>query len=447
MPSFVRKSPWTYHLLHILFTAAISTALATEERRDLLGSILPGLGSDATNAVAVANALINGIEATVPLTTLTSPEQALSTLARIFNTTTNFLDTIPALIAASFDPRDIEKIVEGFSPALNSFNNRNPAPPKTIYPIAAPGDAPYTVSEAALRSAIYIPSTFTYGAKPPVLLFPGTGIPGGSMFSYNYGTQLAKLPNADPLWVNVPGISLGDAQVTAEYAAYAINYIAAITRRNVTVVSHSQGSLNVQWALKYWPSTRSVITDYVALSPDFHGTVLTILICPASLPILGCTPAILQQKVDSEFVQTLLANGGDSAYVRTTTVRSAIDMVVQPQTGVEPSGVLKDARNVGVKNYLVQTECPIAPAGLLVTHQGIIYNSLAYDLVLDVLDNGGPGEVSRLDLGKTCSRIVAQGQTLEDLVAAEATLVLFYLNFLKYEPRAFVEPPIMSYAA
>ncbi|KAF2772446.1 alpha/beta-hydrolase [Teratosphaeria nubilosa] len=386
-----------------------------KERRDLLSTVLSHLGTDATNAVAVANALINGIEATVPFTTLTSPEQAISALSGIFDTATNLLDTAPALIAASFDPSDIQRIVEG-------------------------------VDEAALRSAIYIPSTFTYGAKPPVLLFAGTGVAAGMMFAYNYGTQLAKLPNADPLWVNILGIGLNDAQLTAEHVAYAINYVAAVTRRKVTVLTYSQGSLNVQWALKYWPSTRSVITDFVALSPNFHGTVNAVLLCPDSLA-LGCTPSFSQQKPGSKFMQALLANGGDSAYVRTTTVRSATDQIVQPQTGPEASGVINDARNVGVTNYLVQSVCPLTPAGTLVTHEGIVYNSLAYDLVLDVLNNGGPGEVSRLDLGKTCSRIVAQGQSLEDLIAAEATFVVLLLNFLKYMPRAFVEPPIMSYAA
>lgn len=427
-----------------LLTLATAHPHAALEQRDLVGNMVSHLGADGKNLAKVASALVEAIEATVPTATITSPAQASSVLSGIFATATNFLDTAPALIAAGFDPDDIQDIVEGYSPAQNSVNNTNPAPPKNIYP-ASPADAPYSLSESTLRSGIYIPPTFTYGKKPPVILFPGTGVAGGMTWAFTYGDQLAKEPNADPVWVNIPKFSLDDAQLTAEYAAYAMSYIGAITNRNTTIITFSQGSLNVQWALKYWPSTRSVITDFIALSPDYRGTVKAGLICPQSSP-LGCTPSILQQKTMSKFVKTLLANGGGSAYVRTTNVRSATDQIVQPQAGPHPSGVLADARNVGVANYLVQDVCPASPAGTLVTHAGIIYNSLAFDLVLDVLNNGGPGQASRLNLPQTCSRVVAQGDSLNDLVAVESTFVVFLTNFAAYMPRTFVEPPIKAYA-
>lgn len=437
-----------------LITAALGAAgLAAAqappqlEERDLASSVVAGLGADATNVAKVASAIAGAINATIPTATVTSFPQATSALASAFAQGANFLEAAPALIQAGFNPEDIEDIAKGFSPETNSINNKNPKKPsKTIYPKASSADAPYSLPEASLRAGIYIPPSFTYGKKPPVILFPGTGVEGGMIYSYTYGRVLQDKSFADPLWVNIPKFLLDDAQVTAEYAAYAMNYIAGISNRNVSIVTFSQGSLNVQWALKYWPSTRNVTSNFIALSPDYHGTVNAALLCPA-FPNAGCTPSVLQQKDTSTFVKTLLANRGDSAYVPTTNIRSATDEIVQPQTGSNPSGVLKDARNVGVTNVLVQDTCPASPAGTFVTHEGMLYNALAYALATDALKNGGPGRVSSVDLPKVCSMVVAEGMSLNDLIAVESSFVVFITNFLTYMPRVFKEPAIKAYAA
>jgi len=158
---------------------------------------------------------------------------------------------------------------------------------------------------------------------------------------------LATESVADPILINIPGSSLRDATLAAQIVAYAINYISDITAQNVSVMTFSQGSLNTQWALKYWPSTREMVSDLVALSPDFaHGTVLTPLLCP-DFPKLGCTPAILQQKLHSNFIEALIKDDGNSAYVPTTAIFSATDEIVQPQSGDDAAGIVKDSRGVG----------------------------------------------------------------------------------------------------
>lgn len=64
---------------------------------------------------------------------------------------------------------------------VSSFTNVNfRGPPSQIYPPAGAEDAPYDVSEEDLRKAIHVPSTFTYGRKPPLILVPGTGAFRGS---------------------------------------------------------------------------------------------------------------------------------------------------------------------------------------------------------------------------------------------------------------------------
>ncbi|CCF47409.1 lipase B, partial [Colletotrichum higginsianum] len=159
--------------------------------------------------------------------------------------------------------------------AIDSINNNNPRnPAKAIWPRKDPADAPYTLTESQLRQVIFIPQTFTYGTKPPVIFIPGTGVYGGETFSPNLLKLLSNVPYADPVWLNIPGALLNDAQINSEYVAYAINYINGITNKNSSIISWSQGGLDTQWAFTFWPSTRSAVSDFFPVSPDFHGTVL-----------------------------------------------------------------------------------------------------------------------------------------------------------------------------
>ena len=72
---------------------------------------------------------------------------------------------------------------------------------------------------------------------------------------------------ADIVWINPEGFQLNDAQTNAENVAYTINYISGISgNKNVSLIGWSQGSESMQWALKYWPSTRKIVTDQIAVS-------------------------------------------------------------------------------------------------------------------------------------------------------------------------------------
>ncbi|KFY83815.1 hypothetical protein V500_09853 [Pseudogymnoascus sp. VKM F-4518 (FW-2643)] len=327
---------------------------------------------------------------------------------------------------------------------VDSSSNKNTVNPTTpIYPKKAAGDAPYSVDENTLRSAIYIPSTFQYGktGKQPVLMVPGTSLPGGTTYSNAFGKLLAASTYADPVWLNIPGYSLGDAQVNGEYVAYAMNYLSAVSnQKNISVVSWSQGGINTQWGLKYWPSTRSIVTDFVALAPDFRGTVEADLVC-SGLTIALCTPSIKQQRDKSNFIATLRSNGGDSAYVPTTTFYSATDEIVQPEIGTGASSYLLDARNVGVTNNQVQELCPGTVQ--VVLHEGVLYNAVAWALIEDALNHDGPGNRSRLDLTKLCLALAAPGL---NGIQGESILLTAVPNILAYKTHVFNEPAIAAYA-
>ncbi|THY60453.1 alpha/beta-hydrolase [Aureobasidium pullulans] len=307
------------------------------------------------------------------------------------------------------------------------------------------GDAPYTVDEATLRAAIHIPSGFTYGAKPPVILMPGTGNTGFETFQGNFIPALKGQSYADAVWLNVPGSLLDDSQTNSEFIAYAINYISGIASRNVSVIAWSQGNINTQWAFKYWPSARQVTTTHIAILPDYAGTTMVPLICPEGLP---CPLSVLQQRYlgASNFITTLRSENGDSAYVPTTTLYSSnFDLIVQPQQGTGASAFLLDARNVGVTNNEVQTICAGTVAGGFWTHESMLINSLTFALAKDALINGGPGRVSRIDLKTVCNQPLTPGLGLAELLLTENSLLIGLAKIITTSLKATTEPATRAY--
>lgn len=368
------------------------------------------------------------------------------------NKSSDLLDLAHDLVGSGLIPLDLVSLLDGYlDMSLNSIHNKNPPPPskQAIYPSKKTGDAPYSIPEEKLRAVIHIPDSFAYGknGKQPVILVPGTAIPAGLTYHFNFGKLGEAAPNADIVWVNIPRASLNDAQANSEYVAYAINYISAISSdSNVAVISWSQGGLDTQWALKYWPSTRDVLEDFIPMSPDFHGTVERSFVCPSLDPLI-CTPSIQQQAWETDFVRTLRADGGDSAYVPTTSVYSTTDEIVQPMSGDKASAILYDTRDMGVTNNHLQTICPGKPAGGVYLHEGVLYNPLAWALAVDALNHDGPGDVSRIDVDTVCEQFLAPQLQLDDMIGTEGLLLVALVELLAYVPKVVDEPPIAKYAS
>ncbi|BGP34990.1 hypothetical protein JCM10296v2_006814 [Rhodotorula toruloides] len=143
------------------------------------------------------------------------------------------------------------------------------------------------------------------GGGDVVLLVHGTGSTGPE--TWDNGPYIKLLPKAGPGFdvceITVPGRSLGDIQTTSEYVAFAIQQLAAQSQTGkVGIVSHSQGGLNVQWALDFWLSYRSLVSAFVALAGDFHGTGEG---PPAGLVLDattgGCDPSYSKARQTSDF--------------------------------------------------------------------------------------------------------------------------------------------------
>lgn len=147
----------------------------------------------------------------------------------------------------------------------------------------------------------------------------------------------------------------------------------------------------------------------------------------------------------NSFITTLRSNGGDSAYVPTTTIYSGLfDEIVEPQQGTGASAFLNDARNVGVSNNEVQLVCAGQPAGSFFTHEGTLYNALGFALATDALSHSGPGEVSRLNLASVCSNYITPGLNLNDFLLTENTIPIAAVAIVVYPNKVTVEPAIKS---
>lgn len=106
---------------------------------------------------------------------------------------------------------------------------------------------------------------------------------------------------------------------------------------------------------------------------------------------------------------------------------------MQPQIGVAASGFIKDARGVGATNTFLQEACLGLPARGIYLHEGVLFNPVAYALVIDALQNEGPRKFERVKA--QCLNIVAVGLTLNDVIATEALIPMAVLNIFIYQPK------------
>ena len=326
---------------------------------------------------------------------------------------------------------------------IDSTKNSNPLPTAGLYPaVANSGDPNYTVDQESLLGAMHFPKTWNARIKKqPVILVPPTGLYGGTAYRYNFAKLLNDWEFVNYMWLNIPGAMADYSAKNAEYVAYAIHYVAGITDQKVALIAWSQGNLACQWTLKYWPLARTLTNNFISVSADFHGTLT------AYAALLPTTPSILNQRYNSDFIRTLRANGGDSAYVPHTSIFSSLfDEIVQPQAGDGASAWMKDEREVGVLNVDVQQTCPGTPAGFLYGHGTLIHNSLTWALAKDAIMHGGPARLDRIDLRSVSMALWAPGLTLDDCIMGVAAMSTFITNCLLFTHKELTEGPMPAYA-
>lgn len=90
---------------------------------------------------------------------------------------------------------------------------------------------------------------------------------------------------------NLPLRGTGDIQVASEYVGRAIEAISARSHAKIDVVTHSQGGLEVRWALRFFPQDHGHVGVVVELGAPNHGTEAVPFLCD---PRRTCQPSLMQ---------------------------------------------------------------------------------------------------------------------------------------------------------
>jgi len=264
----------------------------------------------------------------------------------------------------------------------------------------------------------------------PVLFVTGTGATGEESYLIGKGAFDAfGHPVCD---VDFPDYTTADIQVSVQYLVYAIRREARMAGRSIAVIGISQGGLLPSFALTYWPSLRTKVTDVLAAAGTQHGTSVGGA-CSEAAP---CPPAFWQQAAGSHLLTALnkqpVEAPGPTAW---TTVRSLSDETVQPQSGRHPTSALKGATNI-----LIQAICP----GRVTSHIGTAVDSVTFAAFADALSHKGPAKASRLP-ADVCAHPYAPGLDEERTALFLAGSGGLIQGQEESVPRVGAEPKVRAY--
>lgn len=302
-------------------------------------------------------------------------------------------------------------------------------------------------TDAATLDAALQCTPFVHPDKPPVLLVHGTATAGYEQYDWTYIPLLAER-GFDVCAITYPDRGLGDQQISAEYVANAIRRIHERTDRKVAMIGHSQGAGMPRWALKWWPSARDLVEDFVLLAGPNHGTdaaALADLFGGLGLP--GQMPeAFWQFASGSQFIAAVNRDDETPGDVDYTSIYTLFDELVQPVIPVPTAALDLGLNNPKVANILLQDVCP----GRLVDHFTIgLTDRLTFDLVIDAITNSGPADLARAGGAGLCGlapivpdQIVASNdaQTLIGILEQSAAIGLPDFHLFA------AEPPLKEYA-
>lgn len=301
---------------------------------------------------------------------------------------------------------------------------------------------PALETDQAKLDAGLVCTPFTHTDKAPVLLVHGTFTSGYEQYDWTY-LPLLDQRGYDVCAVTYPDRGLGDQQVSAEYVVNALRRIYARTGRKVAMIGHSQGASMPRWAIRWWPSARNALEDFVLQAGPNHGTSNA----PA-LPVLpmvtGEPAAFYQFTPNSNFtkaVNSVDETPGDVSY---TSIYTQFDELVQPATPVPTAGLDWQQNNPKVTNILIQDICP----GRFVDHVTIgLTDRVAFELTLDAISHAGPANIERAGGAAICG--LAPFVPDQIIASSAVTAMLGILPKESGAPDLHLvkeEPPLKSYA-
>ena len=259
------------------------------------------------------------------------------------------------------------------------------AGPASATPLHQPGPR-LSVPAAELDAAVHCTPAAVHARREVALFIPATALD-PDQFSWNWFPALDKI--AYPYCsVTLPGHGLGDIQTSAEYVVNAIRHVHKISGRKVAVIGHSQGGLEPRFALRFWPDTRRMVSDYVSLGTPNHGSLVSAANCAGG----ACPAAFWQMTPDANFIKALNAGKETFRGISYTNVYTTLDQYVTPNADNTGSTSLHTGDGA-ITNVSLQSVCP----GNTSEHIAIgTSDAVAYALTMDALTHRGPARTARI---------------------------------------------------
>lgn len=258
---------------------------------------------------------------------------------------------------------------------------------RAFAPVDRPGPA-LSVPAERLRASLACTDDVASG-RTPVLLLPATTVDSRENYGWNWIPALRArgFPVCTSDQPHDPH-NMGDMQIRGEYVTYAIRRVHELAGRRISIVGHSQGGQIMRWSLRFWPDTRAMVDDVVALAATNHGSALVPALC-----VPDCAASLWQQTEGSAYMRALNSGQETFAGVSYTNVYSRTDEFVQPN--LDDGGTTSLRTGDGrITNVALQEVCPAD----LNEHLLIgTTDATAWALGLDALTHDGPADESRID--------------------------------------------------
>jgi hypothetical protein len=313
------------------------------------------------------------------------------------------------------------------SPALSAVDTAGYAP------LDRPGPA-LSVPASRLRAAVSCTASVAAARRDPVLFVAGTGHNPRSNFAWNYQRAFDR---AGRPWcsVTVPGNSMGDIQVAAEYVVHALRHVSALSGRKVDILGWSQGGMSPRWALRFWPDTRPLVDDLVALAPSNHGTI------DAALCVVVCPDAFWQQRADSRFTTALNSGVETFGGIAYTVVYTRLDEVVMPNANARTGSSALRTGGGDISNIATQELCPLS----LTDHLALgSFDAVGYAAAIDAFDHVGPASVVRIPRS-VCTKAYHEGVNPLTFVLDLAGFTTATAANIAAYPVSAAEPRLLPY--
>lgn len=305
---------------------------------------------------------------------------------------------------------------------------------------------PKLETDAALLEQGLECTDFTHPDKPPVLLVHGTFTHGQEQYNWTYKPLLIER-GFDVCTVTYPDRGFGDQQLSAEYIVHALRTIRARSGRKVAMIGHSQGAGMPRWALRWWPSARDAVEDFVLQAGPVHGTSM------ASNPLfgtldatVGLPQAFFQFAPESQFIAAVNSQDETPGDIDYSSLYTQFDELVQPVSPVPTAGLDWGQGNPKVANILLQDVCP----GRIVDHVTIgLTDRLAFELTLDAITHPGPANVERAGGAALCGLVSLVPDQVIASTALTEMLGLLPLEIANGAPELHLaneEPQLKPYA-